>query len=318
VERPARQFAGSAEDAAAAPAPGLITPPGRQGPGVLAPAAVATLDLVFARRAGGILPGDRRGSGVGVGTELAQLRPYEPGDDVRQLDPSASARTAVAHVRQHVPERALTTWLVFDASASMAFGTAQRLKSDVAEGVAVVVARLAVRRGGRIAALTCGVPRPRLLPPRGGRRALAAVARLVAEGVAPDGFADEGGLARALLRVRNLAREPGLVLVVSDFRQDGWERPLRMLRARHEVVAIEVSDPREGELPDAGRLMVVDPETGQLVEADTASPALRRRFAAAEAGRRERLAAALRRAGAEHVALSTGSDWLRDLARAVR
>src|SRR6201999_3289873 len=100
------------------------------------------------RRAGGRLPAERRAAGAGSGTELAQLRPYAPGDDPRRLDPAASARTGVPHVRQHVPERALTTWIVLDLSASMAFGTGERLKSDVAEGVAGVVGRLAVRRGG--------------------------------------------------------------------------------------------------------------------------------------------------------------------------
>ena len=297
---------------------GLVVPPGRQGPGVLAPGAVAQLDLAFARRAGGVMPGDHRGSGVGQGTELAQLRAYEPGDDVRHIDPAASARTTVAHVRQHIPERALTTWLVLDVSPSMAFGTAVRLKSDVAEGVATVVARLAVRRGGRIAALTCGAPRPRLLPPRGGRGALGAIRRLAAEGVAPDGHADPGALAGALLRVRDISREPGLVVVVSDFRADGWERALRSLAARHSVLAVEISDPRERELPDAGNLVLVDPETGRLVEADTASQRLRRRFAEVEAERRAALQEALRRAAAEHVALSTGDDWLRELARHVR
>jgi uncharacterized protein (DUF58 family) len=297
---------------------GLVVPPGRQGPGVLAPGAVAQLDLAFARRAGGLMPGDHRGAGVGQGTELAQLRPYEPGDDVRHIDPSASARTTVAHVRLHIPDRALTTWLVLDVSPSMAFGTAVRLKSDVAEGVAIVVARVAVRRGGRIAALTCGAPRPRLLPPRGGRRAPAGVRRLAAEGVAPDGHGDPGALGAALLRVRNLSREPGLVVIVSDFRADAWERPLRSLAARHSVLAVEISDPRECELPDAGNLVLVDPETGALVEADTTSPRLRARFAAGESARRAAMEEALRRAGAEHVALSTGDDWLRELARHIR
>ena len=106
------------------------------------------LDLVVARRAAGALPGDRRAAGVGTGTELAQLRPYEVGDDVRQIDPAATARTGEPHVRLHVPERTLTTWLVLDVSPSMAFGTADRLKADVAEGVALVLGRLAVRRAG--------------------------------------------------------------------------------------------------------------------------------------------------------------------------
>src|SRR3954451_2829746 len=102
----------------------------------------------MARRAAGVLPGERKAPGVGAGTELFQLRPYEPGDDVRQLDAAASARTGVPHVRLQVPERALTTWLVLDVSPSMSFGTADRLKADVAEGVVLVLGRLAARRGG--------------------------------------------------------------------------------------------------------------------------------------------------------------------------
>ena len=90
------------------------------------------------------------------------------------IDPAASARTGVPHVRQHVPERALTTWIVVDLSPSMAFGSAERLKSDVAEGVTKVVARLGVRRGGRVGVVAAGAPNPIVLPPAGGRRALGA------------------------------------------------------------------------------------------------------------------------------------------------
>jgi uncharacterized protein (DUF58 family) len=296
----------------------LVSPPGRQGPGPLSNDAVARLDLGLAKRAGGPLPGERRAPGVGAGTELAQLRPYEPGDDPRQLDAAASARTGVPHVRQHVPERALTTWIVVDQSASMAFGTGLRLKSDVAEGVAATVGQLAVRRGGRVAAITAGAPDAATLPPRSGRRAFAAVRRFVGAGVAPDATLAELPLAAALERLRSLARTRGLIVVVSDFRDDGWHAPLRALAQRHTVTAIEIADPREAELPDAGRLMFVDPETGETVEADTTSPRLRAAFASAEAARRAAVAAAIRRARAQHVTLSTDADWLRALARVLR
>jgi uncharacterized protein (DUF58 family) len=296
----------------------LIDPPGRQGPGPLASEAVARLDLGIARRAGGPLPGERRAPGAGAGTELAQLRPYEPGDDPRQLDPAASARTGVPHVRQHVPERALTTWVVLDVSASMAFGTGLRLKSDVAEGVASTIARLAVRRGGRVAVVTAGAPAAATLPPRSGRGAFAAVRRLVGAGVAPDASAVELPLPAALERTRRLARTRGLITVVSDFRDEGWQAPLRALAQRHAVTAIEIGDPREAALPDAGHLVLIDPETGRTVEADTASPRTRAAFAAAEAERRAAVAEAIRRARAHHVTLSTDGDWLRELARELR
>jgi uncharacterized protein (DUF58 family) len=295
----------------------LVIPPGRQGPGSLPDGAVARIDVAFRRRTGGVLPGEHRTAGAGDGTELAQLRPYEPGDDARRIDPAASARTGILHVRQQVPERTLTTWLVADISASMAFGTATRLKSDVTEGVAEVIGRLAVRRGGRIGLVRCGAPRLRTLPPRGGRGALARVRLAMREGVGPDG-ATGSSLAEALERVRRLANGPGLVVIVSDFRDDGWIRPLRALGIRHEILAVEVLDPRESALPDTGELIVVDPESGRQVVAHTSSPRVREAFAAAEAARRETVTTALRRAGAAHVPLTTDGDWLRDLARRLR
>jgi uncharacterized protein (DUF58 family) len=280
---------------------------------------VEALDLVVARRVGGALPGDRLGSGVGAGTEIAQLRPYEVGDDVRQIDAAATARTGEPHVRLHVPERTLTTWVVVDVSPSMAFGTADRLKSDVAEGVARVIGRLAVRRAGRVALMTYGAGRPRLLPPRAARPGIVAIQRALAEGVVPDGHAEQGALSTALVRIAKVARQAGLVVIVSDFRdQDDWMRPLGALSARHSVLAVEVRDPRESELPAAGPLALVDPETGELIQVDTSRRRVRERFAELEAEDRARVARELRRLRVEHVVVSTEGDWLRQLGRRLR
>jgi len=295
----------------------LRVPPARQGPGPIPAALVDALALSLARRGAGMFPGDRLAPGVGSGTELAQLRPYQLGDDVRQIDAAASARTGQAHVRLQVPERILTTWLVVDLSASMAFGTADRLKSDVAEGVAHVVGRAATRHGGRLAVLTAGGPE-KMLPPRGGPHAKIGLQRLLDEGVAVDGAADRG-LAPVLHRTARLARQPGLVVVVSDFRGDtGWTKPLRSLTARHRVLAVEIRDPREERLEPVGRLSLVDPESGRLIEVDTSRRKLRERFAAAAAEERAAVATELRRAATQHVVLSTSGDWLKALGRALR
>jgi uncharacterized protein (DUF58 family) len=280
---------------------------------------VEALDLVVARRVGGLLPGDRLGSGVGAGTEIAQLRPYEVGDDVRQIDAAATARTGEPHVRTHVPERTLTTWLAVDVSPSMAFGTADRLKSDVAEGVAQVIGRLAVRRAGRVALMTFGDGRPRLLRPRASRPGLVAIRRALGEGVVPDGSADPNAMSTALVRLAKVAKQAGLIVIVSDFRgQDDWTRPLGALSAKHSVLAVEVRDPREGELPDAGHLALVDPESGELIQVDTSRRRVRERFAELEAEDRERVARELRRLRIEHVVVSTEGDWLRQLGRRLR
>jgi uncharacterized protein (DUF58 family) len=295
----------------------LRVPPARQGPGPIQPALVEALSLSLARRGAGALPGDRLAPGVGSGTELAQLRPYQIGDDVRQLDPSATARSGIAHVRLQVPERILTTWLVLDLSASMAFGTADRLKSDVAEGVSQVVGRAATRHGGRLAVLTAGGAE-RVLPPRGGPMAKLGLQRLLAEGVGVDGVPDRG-LGPVLHRVGKLARQPGLVVVVSDFRGPvDWTRPLRALGARHRLLAVEIRDPREERLEPAGRLALVDPESGRLLEVDTSRRGLRERFAAAAAEERAGVASELRKASAHHVVLSTSGDWMRALGRALK
>jgi len=299
--------------------PALRPPAARQGPGPMPRALVETLDLAVARRAAGALPGDRRAAGLGAGTELAQLRPYEVGDDVRRLDAAATARTGVPHVRLHVPERTLTTWIVLDVSPSMAFGSTTRLKADVAHGVALVLGRLAVRRAGRVALLAFGAQRPLILPPRGSKPGIVALRRALEEGVAPDGETRSDALADALGRVARIMSQPGFVAVVSDFRdQEAWTRPLGALSARHSVLAVEVSDPRELELPAVGRLALVDPETGRRIEVDTGRPRVRERFAALERERREGLVRELRRLRVEHVALSTDGDWLLELGRRLR
>jgi len=282
-------------------------------------ALVDALDLVVARHAAGALPGDRRAAGMGAGTELAQLRPYEIGDDVRQIDAAATARTGEPHVRLHVPERTLTTWIVVDVSPSMAFGTADRLKSDVAEGVAQVIGRLAVRRAGRIALLTFGSGRMRLIPPRGSRPALIGLRRTLAEGVAPDGQSEPQALSLALGRVGRVAQQPGFVVVISDFRgQHDWATMMGALAMRHSVLAVEVRDPRESELPAVGRLALIDPETGERIEIDSNHAPLRRRFAEAERRDRAHIASELRRLRVDHAVLSTGGDWLFELGRTLR
>jgi uncharacterized protein (DUF58 family) len=295
----------------------LAPPAGRQGPGSIPHALVDAIDVLLVRLVAHSLPGDRRAAGVGRGTELAQLRPYEPGDDVRHLDAAATARTGQPHVRLHVPERTLTTWIALDVSPSMAFGSVLRLKSDVAEGVVLVLARLAVRRAGSVGVVAFGADAPILLPPRGGRTGLAAVGELVRSGVAADGAQGHGGLADALRRIALLARRPSLVVVVSDFRgDDTWTRALPALCARHTVLAIEVHDPREATLPAGGRLALIDPETGERIEIES-SERLRARFAEIEQRRRAEIAANLRRQHVTHAAVGTDGEWTVELARAL-
>ena len=147
-----------------------VRTPGRPGPGPLPAALLRKVDLTVRRRIDGLLAGDHRSWATGDGTELAQVRPYAPGDDVRMIDWNVTARTGEPHVRVNVAERAVETWLLLDTSASMTFGTADRRKWDVAEGVSLAIGHFAVRRGNRLALATFGDRNPVASPARQGDR----------------------------------------------------------------------------------------------------------------------------------------------------
>jgi uncharacterized protein (DUF58 family) len=276
------------------------------------------LELSIGRRMEGLLAGDYRSVLLGEGTELAQVRPYVPGDDVRRMDWNVTARTRVPHVRVQLAERVLVTWLVLDTSASMQFGTGERRKADVAEGIALALGHVATRRGNRLGLVTFGDSEPRSQPPKQGRIGL--IGLLAGLRGEPDGgTVGATSLGEALARTAALARQRAAIVVVSDFRGPlDWRRALLDLSARHDVVAVEVRDPREQELPDAGTLWLVDPETGRELRVDTDDPRLRARFAEAAAEERTQVAHQLASAGVAHVVLSTDRDWLRDLAIFVR
>ncbi len=292
--------------------------PERPGPGPVPPAVLRSLDLAVLRRVESLVPGDHLTPQVGAGTELATIRPYRPGDDVRHIDWNVTARMQEPHVRVHVGERALTAWIVLDASSSMTFGTADRRKADVAEGVALTIGHVASRRGNRLGVVAFGGGAPKVVRPRQGRLGLLGLlAELRAEPEA-DG-AGSTSLGSAVTAVSAVARARGLIVVVSDFRGDrDWEGPLRTLRARHGVLAVEVRDPRELELTSMGDLWLVDPETGRQLQVNTSRRRVRKRFAEAAAAEREEVAATLRRAGVDHLVLSTAGDWLRELAGYLR
>jgi uncharacterized protein (DUF58 family) len=280
-------------------------------------ALLRALDVTIGRRVAGLLAGDYRSALVGEGSELALIRPYVPGDDVRRIDWNVMARTREPHVRVDLAERVLATWLVLDASASMQFGTATRRKADVSEGVAIALGHVATRRGNRLGVATFGAASQRALPPRQGRVALLGLLATLREQA--DEASGAGSLAEGLRRAGALARQRSLLAIVSDFRGPlDWRRQLLQLAARHDVVAVEIRDPREQELPNLGELWLVDPETGRQLRVNTRSARLRARFAAAAAEERRSVAEAIRSAGARHLVLTTEGDWLRELALFLR
>ncbi|MDQ1491546.1 MAG: hypothetical protein QOJ23_4060 [Actinomycetota bacterium] len=284
------------------------------------------LEMAVTRKLDGLLQGDHLGLVPGGGTEPADGRLYAPGDDVRRMDWNLTARTGVPHVRTTIADRELETWLVIDGSASLDFGTAACEKRDLALAAAATFTFLTIRGGNRVAASIFGPDEARgsgaspggmVIPPRGGRSAaLALLRRLEQRGRASDGPSTT--LAEALRRIRLTAKRRGLIVLITDLiDQSPWQRELRALALRHEVVVVEVRDPRESSLPAVGLLMLVDPETGRRLEVQTSNAAVRARFAEAAAARQTQNARQVKGTGAAHLVLSTDRDWLFDVVRFV-
>ena len=255
---------------------------------------------------------------AGAGRSSPRCGPTSRATTSGMMDWNATARTGQPHVRVEVAERALTTWLVFDTSPSMGFGTADRLKSEVAMGVALAVGQLATRRGNRLGIVTFGDPGAIARPPRQGRAGLLGVLGELGREPA-EGYVGATSLGEGLGRTARLAHSRSLVVCVSDFRGPrDWRGPLLEVAGRHDVVAVEIRDRREQELPDVGDLWLVDPETGRQLRVDTGRRRIRSRFAEAAAAERAEVEAVLRAAGADHVVLDTDGDWLRPLALFMR
>ncbi len=277
------------------------------------------LELDVFRRLDGLLQGDHLGLVPAPGSEAGESREYQVGDDVRRMDWAVTARTMVPHVRDTIADRELETWIVVDRSASLDFGTAQFEKRDLALAMVAAVGFLTSRAGNRVGALVLGNDRTFFVPARAGREAMLALLHQVDSVPRPEQARPPAGDLRSALRtVAKLARRRGLVVVISDFLTDSdWQPALRALSVRHDVLAAEILDPREIELPPIGLVTLVDTETGRRVEVQTASERVRARFAEAAARQRAGIAQDIRVAGAEHVVLRTDRDWLLDLAKYV-
>ena len=291
-------------------------------PGVVAAKAafLRRLELDVTRRLDGLISGDYLALASGPGTEPAGARVYGPGDDARRIDWSLTARLLAPHVRTTEADRELETWIVVDRSASLDFGTAEREKREVALAAVAAFGFLNVRAGNRLGVLIAGGDDLNRLPARSGRSAVLAALSVLYDCPRREASPGSGAdLCAALGQLDRTQHRRGQVVVVSDFLDaNDWATPLHRLALRHQIVAVQITDPREFALPPVGMLEVVDTETGARLHVQTNSPELRQRFAAAVAQRQENIRRVLAEAGAEHVELSTDRDWLIDVARFVR
>jgi uncharacterized protein (DUF58 family) len=272
------------------------------------------LEWTVLRRLDGLLQGDYRTLFRGQGLDLADIREYQYGDDVRHIDWNVTARLQSPYVREFHEDREINAWFLLDLSASVDFGSRIK-KQAVSAGFVTVLARLLTRHGNRVGALLYGSGVERVIPARSGRRHVLHLLHALQS--RPAVKASKGTDLRDLLQgARQALARRSLVFLVSDFiSAPGWEKPLAQLASRHEVVAVRLYDPLENELPDAGMLVLQDAETGEQLFVDTADRAFRRRFAAAAQKRETALRAAFRDAGIDALELSTEDDLIETVMR---
>ncbi len=278
-------------------------------------AVLRRLELDVTRRLDGLLQGDYRGLIPGLGSEAGEARIYAPGDDVRRMDWNVTARTGEAHIRDSVADRELETWALIDLSPSLDWGTSTRTKADLAISAAAAIGILTDRVGNRIGAVISDGETLHEIPTGSGRRHTMAMLHRMSTIASRTGGSQ--GLDAGLRRLAGPGRRGGLAVVISDLLGADWADALKAVCIRHETLVIEIVDQRELELPDVGVVEFVDSETGDVVEINTGSRALRERFAEAGRVRLSDHAAAVRKAGADHVVLRTDEDWVVALAKFV-
>lgn len=315
------------------PASSLVRPPDRPTLPLdrLAPeAALRRLELTVVRRLEGFLQGDHLGVLPGPGSDPNDARPYLPGeDDVRKIDWPVTARTRVTHVRDTIADRELEVWSLLDMTPSMNWGTAGVTKRDLGIAALATFGFLSQRMGDRFGGMVMRPAGVRLVPARSGRTALYGLLRsLLEEPIVPDDTDPGLPLSAAIDALGRAQRRRGLRIVVSDFLTPGdveldpevapeWERALRRLSVRNQVIAVEVIDRREIEFPDLGDILVRSPETPFERYVNTGDVRLRRAIDVAAARQRERTRLALRRCGVGHIVLRTDGDWVAEIARFV-
>ena len=266
------------------------------------------LDWTVIRRLDGQLQGDYRTLFRGQGIDFADLREYQPHDDVRYIDWNVTARLQTPYIREYNEEREVTAWFLLDLSPSVDFGSHMVKKRAVAADFVAVLARILTRHGNRVGAIFYGGSVDKVIPARSGRQQVLHILHQMLS--RPELKSSKPTDLRELLTTGfQMMQRRSVVFVVSDFiSAPGWAEPLGHLAQRHEVVAVRLYDPLEMELPDLGLLVIQDAETGEQVFVDTHDKGFRKRFAAVAEKREMALRTGLREAGVDALELSTGDD----------
>lgn len=276
---------------------------------------VRLIELRTRRLVNSLFSGEYRSIFKGQGMEFAEVREYQPGDEVRSIDWNVTARMRRPFVKRYIEERELTIMLVVDLSGSEQFGTVQRFKSELATELAAVLTMSAVRNNDRVGALLFTDRVEHFVPPGKGRRHALRILRDVLVHK-PVGKGTDIGAALDFLR--RLLKQHAIVFLLTDLVDDNLERPLKLLAQRHDVVVAHVEDPTELELPDIGVAYFVDPESGEEIAVDTSDPGVRRAYATAVEGQHAATRQLLRRLAIDEIPITTKTGYIEPLMRFFR
>jgi len=262
-----------------------------------------------------LFAGEYRSIFKGHGMEFAEVREYQPGDEVRSIDWNVTARMGKPFVKRYIEERELTVMLVVDLSGSSQFGTVSRFKAEMATELAAVLTMSAVRNNDRVGVLLFTDRIEHVVRPGKGRRHALRIIRDVLVHEPQGKGTDVGG---ALEYLSRLLSHRAIVFVISDLLDAGIERPLKYLSQRHDVVVAPLEDPSEWVLPDIGVARFVDPETGQVVSVDTSDKRVREGFRKAADAERLARRQLLRRLAIDEVPVNTKDGYLEPLLKFFR
>ena len=273
------------------------------------------LDWKVIHRLDGVLQGDYRSIFYGQGLDLADLREYQFGDDIRHIDWNVTARLNAPYVRQFIEDREITAWFLLDLSPSVDFGTVQTLKRNMLIDFVATLARLLTRHGNRVGAILYDSRVERVIPAAGGRPQVLRIINDL-QRTPPLPRAPLTDLNKLLQAAYQAIKRRSLIFVISDFiSAPGWDKPLGNLSRRHEVLCVRLTDPRERELPDIGMVVMEDSETGEQLYIDTHDKKFRERFRQAADRREENLKTIFNRVGIDLLPLSTEDDLVKAIVR---
>jgi len=271
---------------------------------------IRLIEITTSRAVNDVLAGEYHSVFKGRGMEFDEVREYAPGDEIRTIDWNVTARMGRPFVKRFVEERELTVLLAVDLSASGAFGTGKRFKNETAAELSALLAFSAIKNNDKVGLLLFSDRIEKFIPPKKGS---SHVLRLVGEllRAEPEGKGTDVGL--ALDYLGRVAHRRSIVFLISDFLDDDYDKPLRVVARRHDLVALSVTDPRERELPPVGLIELEDAETGRRITFDSSNPRSRAKYAEIADRRREDRRDLFRATGVDEIEVSPNDDYVRDL-----